>query len=45
MKFWEKNVSYEKVTKIQGFALSLENAVLEKPQSGESNWLPKPFKG
>ena len=45
MKFWEKNVSYEKVTKNQGFALSLENAVLEKPQSGESNWLPKPFKG
>ena len=34
-----------KVTKNQGFALSLENAVLEKPQSGESNWLPKPFKG
>ena len=45
MKFWEKNVSYEKVTKNQGFALSLENEVLEKPQSGESNWLPKPFKG
>ena len=26
-----------KVTKNQGFALSLENAVLEKLQSGESN--------
>ena len=33
-----------KVTKKQGFTLSLEDTLLEKPQAGGSNWPPSLFK-